>query len=453
VGESNSSWGEIAEHDDGLASLWDSFDRLPDPGVNDVLDAFLASKHINVGALARVGTRLSAPGVLAFAYTGGLKYREMESGRRWTSAEASFEKLKIIRAGGEPRDTVLIAEGETDGARLSMLYDADVAVLPAGARRFTQTYADQLEAYASVLMALDNDEAGEEGCAKITAFIPRAVRFAPPAPAKDWCALGESAPVPPLPEVTADNRVGGLTFLDIGPAFRGELPRPEVVVDDLLYESGVHGLSGHPGSGKSIMAMHIALIAMIDGRHVVWIDYENGLRMTGDRLRYMDAPADKLEELFHYVWSPASAEDALVALAERWPKALIVIDSISKALSAAGLDENSPGEVTTFTRKLISAGKGGNPIIFIDHVAKKADSEARYSRGAGAKLADVDVHWMMSVEDKFNREMSGTVKLFNAKDREGFLPVVQYFRVGNAMGGLPVTPCEGPVSEKDDPSL
>ncbi|MGZ6854086.1 MAG: AAA family ATPase [Mycobacteriaceae bacterium] len=451
MGDSNGDWGDLVAHDDSLAAQWDGYARLPDPGENDALDAFCEAKHISIPSLVRLGAKLSAPTVLAFAFPGGVKYRDVENGNRWSAAGSEWTRLKIVRAGVEPSDTVIVAEGETDGARLTMLYSVDVAVLPAGAKGIRQEYADQLSTYGRVLIGLDNDEAGQAGAAKLSKLIPHAQRFAAPEGVKDWCALDPNAGAPPLPDTDAG--CGTLVFRSLLPAFRGELPAPSIAVDDLIYDEGVHWISGHPGSGKSLLAMMIAQNVMCDDRPVVWLDYEQGERMTGQRLREMDVDADHVERLFHWTWWPSAAEKQLDHIARLLPSALVVVDSASKALSAAGIDENSPGEVTEWTSHLIRGSKTHRlPVLVIDHVAKDAKNK-NYARGAGAKLADTDVHWIVNKIDDFNRETIGTIKLHLAKDREGYLPEWLYYRVGDGNGGLPLVPTDAPVSDDGEPSL
>jgi hypothetical protein len=199
LGDSDGDWGDLVAHDDGLAAQWDGYERLPDPGENDALDAFCAAKRIDIPSLVRLGAKLSAPTVLAFAFPGGLKYRAVESGQRWAAAGSEWTRLKIVRAGVEQSDTVIVAEGETDAARLTMLYSVDVAVLPAGAKGIRPEYGEQLAPYQRVLLGLDNDEAGDAGCAKLAALLPHAQRFGPPG-VVDWCALDPNDGAPPLPD-------------------------------------------------------------------------------------------------------------------------------------------------------------------------------------------------------------------------------------------------------------
>ena len=199
MAESDREWGELNAHDNEMAEVWDSFHRLPDPGQNAALDLLCERKHIDVPALVRLGAKLTEPGgtVLAFAWDGGIKYRDMVTGRRWTYLGSDFSRLKLIRAA-EPTMKVVVAEGETDAARLTMLYpEADVAVMGGGARYVTDAMIEELANYSAVFVALDNDSAGNDGAAKILERIINGVRWLPPA--GDWCESAESDVVP-LPD-------------------------------------------------------------------------------------------------------------------------------------------------------------------------------------------------------------------------------------------------------------
>lgn len=199
--DSNGDWGSLAEHDDSaMAEVWDRFLRLPDTGQNPALDVFCERKHITIAGLLRVGARLhhENPDVLCFAYPDGIKYRDVITGRKWGFIGSEHRLLKVVRHSAEPSDLVLIAEGETDAARLTESYDADVAVLPLGAKHFPAGYAAQLDSYDRVLVALDDDEAGEAGWSKISEKLPHAQRFTPPAnDSHDWC--GVEGELPELP--------------------------------------------------------------------------------------------------------------------------------------------------------------------------------------------------------------------------------------------------------------
>lgn len=198
--ESDGAWGHLAEHDNELAGTWDGFERLPEPGENAVLDAFCERKNLSIQGLLRLGTKLADGETLAFPYNQGIKFRNMMDGKMWSYLGSEFPHMKIIRAGEKPTSQVIVCEGETDGTRLALEYDCDVAIMPAGARNFPESMGQQLEEYEQVLMGLDKDDAGEDGCLKIAEQHNNTVRF--PAPGDgDWSDADVTA-LPELPEMT-----------------------------------------------------------------------------------------------------------------------------------------------------------------------------------------------------------------------------------------------------------
>lgn len=446
MGESDGAWGELVSHDSELAEAWDGFRQLPAAGENVALDAFIERKRISHGALVRIGARLAADTTIAFGGPGYIKFRDLVSGERWVYAGSDWTHLKVIRAGVKPTEAIIVVEGETDAARVTEGYDLDVAMLPAGAGYFPETYAASIREYQHVLVSLDTDAAGERGATTILDALPQAQRFAPPEnDHHDWCGVAE---LPPLPELVASDVIGGLYFEDLRGLLTGGVPEPEVMVDDLLYTEGVHWISGHPGSGKTTLTMYVAILVMLEGRHVVWLDYEGGVRPTLRRLIASQCPVDVALERFHYAGWPKDAPSYLDAVADRWPHALVVIDSASKALQSEGFDENSPSEVTGWVTPIVKATKQrGLPAIVIDHVVKQATQQTRYSRGAGSKLADADVAWFVNAETPFNRTTVGSVSVHQQKDREGYLPFTNWYQIGDGDGGLPVVPIEGPLDE------
>lgn len=268
MGESNDTWGELAETNRELAAMWDGYKRLPEEGENVVLDAFCKRKNITIASLVRTGARLVDDTTLAFGFSGGIKYRELVTDKRWNSFGAEFDRLKLVRHGGTPTAVCLVAEGETDAARLALHYDADVAILPAGARRFIQSFADQLKDYEIVCVGLDNDEAGKHGTAKIMEFLPQAVPFHPPE-GNDWCEL-DTGRFPELPtEVERDEPRIIVNARDLL-----ELPEPSVVSyyeNALLPVGGLMMLHGWAKSFKTFAG--IDLIAML-AQSQPWAGFE-----------------------------------------------------------------------------------------------------------------------------------------------------------------------------------
>jgi len=231
-------------------------------------------------------------------------------------------------------------------------------------------------------------------------------------------------------------------FEDLSAAARGDVDPPGMLVPGVIVEGQVNWLAGHPAHGKTTIAMHAALTAVRDGRPVVWLDWEGGKLPTVRRLLALGARAEDFER-FHYAHAPRLTSDrtgldAILGALEEWPRALIVFDSASKALSAAGLDENSPTEATKWTTEIIMPLREAGTVIVIDHVTKGATRTTPYARGAGSKLADTEVFWYVEAQEKFSRERSGVILLTKHKDREGVLPERLRFKVGDGKGGLPV---------------
>lgn len=436
MGESNGGWGSL-EHEESR-EIWDTFAALPEPGEHAVLDSFVAQKHITIAALRRLGTRIQG-NTLAFAFPDALKFRDLDSGRRWAELGAQWRSLKIVPAGPTRAETVIIAEGETDAARLGLLFPSfDVAVLPGGARTWAPTFGAQLQPYDRILVALDNDAAGNAGAAIITEALGHAVRYAPPDGVKDWCALPEGAELPALPEPP---RYGGLHVVDLATLMDEGVPEPEQIAEGMLYAEGVHWVSGHPGSGKTTIVLHAAALEMQQGRPVVWLDFESGDRRMARRLLAMGIPSTRVAERFVYAPWPQDPVTAITALVDELGQPpLVVFDSASKALARLGLNENENAEVTQWTGRLVQTAKELHlPIVVIDHVTKASSGrDGQYARGASSKLADSDVHWHVETIEKFKTDKIGRVRLKLKKDNDGSLFFLRIYEVGDGDYGLPV---------------
>jgi hypothetical protein len=219
--------------------------------------------------------------------------------------------------------------------------------------------------------------------------------------------------------------------------------KPPATLADVLVEAQVNWLCGHPAHGKTTIAMHAALVAARDGRDVLWLDWEGGRAPTKRRLLPMGATADDFARI-HYVYSPRVSADAdglrsiLDVLETLGGGSVVVLDSASKALSAAGLDENSNTDTTKLTTEVVLPLREHATVVVIDHVTKGATRTTPYARGAGAKLADTEVMWYVEAVEPFSRTKVGEVLLTKHKDREGVLPERVRFEVGDGNAKLPV---------------
>ncbi len=166
--------------------------NAPTEAVRSTLDAFVASSHpmtewdqypaiqrwasekgLTAPALARVGARIVNHTTIGYAFSEGIKYRDVTDGRRWNTDGVEWLYLKIIPSQlTNESSVVIVVEGETDAAAATLAYPRyDVAVMPAGAKHVPKYAKDQVAKYAEVHLALDHDEAGEAGVQAWTKVI------------------------------------------------------------------------------------------------------------------------------------------------------------------------------------------------------------------------------------------------------------------------------------------
>lgn len=267
MGESNGPWGEF--QDDEHREAWDSYDPLPTSGESAALDSFVARKNIQIGDLVRLGARLSDPTVLAFPFTGGIKYRDIVTDKRFNYYGSEFTDLKIVPRssnGNAPANRVILAEGETDAAWLSSRYDCDVAILPAGASGWRGSFAAQLSGYDVVYVATDADGAGDRAATRILDELPRAVRLRPDAP--DWCSLeGEAPPLPDMAPVPTSILVPAGALLELS------VPEnPSWLEEDVFPIAGTLIIHGAYKSFKSWIALDLGAALATGGS---WAGFES----------------------------------------------------------------------------------------------------------------------------------------------------------------------------------
>jgi hypothetical protein len=407
-GESNDWYGELAEHQTELANAFDGYERLPDAGQDDVLDAFVAAKGITIESLVKQGTRKSAPTVLATPYPDGIRYRDMESGQRWSAPESKFNRCKIIRAGIEPSDTVILSESETDGAALCDRYsDCDIALPGAGAKRFTKAMAAQLTTYARVYVAYDDDAAGEAGWQKVKAAVSHAVRHAPPAGCKDWCEY-DGDTVPPLPEALPPAGPGLRTRgVDMSRvvrtewAWQGYIPKGYISL--LIGDEGIgkgtlmawliaRATRGELDGDSHGIAQRVLIVGDEDAFEPVWVPRASAAGADLDLIHTLD-DGEFLDDF-------ALQADALVAAIERDGYGLVIFDQL--------LDH-------------IDGGKDGAGIYNAKHVRQALKPMRRVARSTNVAVLGL-LHPPKGKSGDFRSLVSGSHQ-FNALSRSSLLLV------------------------------
>lgn len=341
--------------------------------------------------------------------------------------------------------TVWIAEGEKDVHALEQA-GAEVATCnPMGAGKWHDEYS-QVLADGHAMVVGDRDPAGRahaETVARSLRTVGCTVHVVYPAEGKDafdHLAAGktledfipaEGAQQSFDDEPTAEQAPPTVeprpfTIVDLAQLARDGIRPPDLICGELLYRGALHSLAGPPDSGKSTLLYYWTVVLLAAGDTVILFDEESGRDATTEKLLALGAEPDHLEHLV-YVEYPGRKWDehdvrALELLLETYRPALVGFDSSAAFLAAAEKDENAAVEVTDFYKRILleAARMNDTALVILDHLGKDQVG-GRYARGSGAKLATVDVGYMINPIKLFSRTQSGLLELTVTKDRRGYL--------------------------------
>jgi hypothetical protein len=423
----------------------------------------LASGIENVGSYAEIspsgeGIKIFGTGILKSAVGPGrhpLKIEAYDTGRFLTVTGQKIEGLPsetrdIQRALNrvweeahgfngngdykDPVDVAAIMKGVPEGSRDTELWRL--------ACRFRHYGVDFPEAVTMVTLAAANcsppfpqDKAREK--------VVRAYNTYPVEPQiPDKRANGTNG-TPEPPDPFAEDRPRGLQDRkSVGEAIANGVPRPEMIIDGILYKGRIQVIAGQAGHGKSLLALSLSKEVMESGGNVLYLDEEGSLIQVAERLEGMGADPDVLNERFYYFQSAGidhKNEDLLTQLMETVEDvkpALVVFDSWVDYLAIAGLSENDSVDVTTWVKRILYPIKeAGGTCLLLDHVNK--EGTGRGGRGSTAKLAKVDASFRLTLNEAFNRDTMGSVTITVDKDREGALkPSIKFAMGGDGNGRL-----------------
>jgi len=260
--------------------------------------------------------------------------------------------------------------------------------------------------------------------------------------------LATGSPRPP-------SRPARFERIDLGEPIESGIEPPEMLVAEELYAGRVHCIYSAGGTGKTFKALQLVKKVIDQGKPVLLLDLENGVRIISERLRDLGAKADQVRQHLYYYPFPSmplsdDASTEFEELLEEIKPALVVIDSWINCISAAGLDENSSTDIARWTDAYPQRARvRGVAVLLLDHVPKEGNT----ARGSGRKLDYVDAMWELRNPQKFNRETVGRIDMHLRKDREGWLPRVLTFSVGAGEDGFIFKRSAGTVEPLDETGL
>jgi AAA domain len=241
---------------------------------------------------------------------------------------------------------------------------------------------------------------------------------------------------------------------DLSQLLRDGVPPAKMLLDDWLYAGELHWIYAEAEAWKTWVTLILAYRVMQDGQRVAWFDEELGEAFLVRRLEALGADADVIEKYFAYFPFPnmqlgrevrhadgtvqiigasdlASHRDTLRAI----KPALVVYDTATDMLTAAGLDENSGKEVTSWVKAFPEeARKLGITQIVCDHTAKGGETAV----GSRAKRAKAKVQYYFKSEERGDESTVGKLRVTLTKNTPGnVLPQERIFSIGgNGEGGF-----------------
>lgn len=214
--------------------------------------------------------------------------------------------------------------------------------------------------------------------------------------------------------------------------------------EPLFYATGVHWLQGESESGKSWVAYAVALDVLRQGGAVLVVDHEDTEHNVLERFAQLGCTPELARGLV-YVGGHDVAHSALVEHLRTTDRdyALLVVDGVTSALSAAGLSGRDEQEITAWTDALPRRARAA---VCIDHVVKATDERRGMAIGSQAKKAVVTgTAFEVVAEQKFGRGSSGVIRLNLQKDKQGSVrgrgvsSVVLQFASDPATGAVTMT--------------
>jgi hypothetical protein len=213
--------------------------------------------------------------------------------------------------------------------------------------------------------------------------------------------------------------------LDWRRLFDGAPDDTDWLVPDFIARGQSYSLVSNAKAGKSLLMLDVAA-AIAAGRsalghpaqppvRVLYVDLENSRDDLTERLRDMGYGPDDLDALRYLSFptfppldgAPGGAD--VVAVAEHHDAALVVIDTIARAVVG---EENSADTYRNLYRHTLAPLKAARrAVVRLDHRGHLAKGGNTGARGSSAKNDDVDVVWQLNQSPGPDGEAYVTLRL------------------------------------------
>lgn len=187
----------------------------------------------------------------------------------------------------------------------------------------------------------------------------------------------------------------------------------------LFYAGTINGLYGDGGTGKSLYLGKLVVEALEAGHRVVYWEFDNNSgKSILRRLMALGASRESLRSLLHIFRSEEDLER--LNAAQRKEVGLVVLDALTPAIGALGLEVNHPTGTDTALRSFMAPftilGACG---VFIDHVGH--EEKGRQSGSIRKSQAVQGALYRIETEDGDGPRVGtkGSAMLILTKDNQG----------------------------------
>lgn len=336
----------------------------------------------------------------------------------------------VLSAAGK-NETIYLVEGEKDADRLiemGMVATCNFEGAGLGKPKWHQDYTDSVKGASQVIIIADRDDPGiahAKGIAELIRNSVGTVRILQSATTghgddvSDHLDAGHS--LDELVPLRDENEITRkYTAVNWMVAFKQQPEDVQWLVPDFIEEGTLNAIYSAPGVGKSLLALEVAVEVVRTGKTVVYIDQENRIHDTVERLTSFGVRPEELDRLLLYSFPslpPLDTKDGgehLRAIAEAASCSLIVLDTLSRMVEGG---ENESDTYLSLYRNTLAPLKGqGIATLRLDHSGK---NESSRQRGSSSKEGDIDVlfHLTRDGDNHFSLECE--------KTRSGHIPYGQ----------------------------
>lgn len=186
----------------------------------------------------------------------------------------------------------------------------------------------------------------------------------------------------------------------------------------LFYADGVHWLQGESESGKTWVMLALVLEVLRAGGSVLLLDYEDTRAEVLARLRCLGAAGSEVTRLVYLGGHDVAHADLTAHLrATDRDYALLAVDGVTSALTAAGLSGRDEQELTAWADAVPRRARAA---VCVDHMVKDPEGRNGMAIGTQAKKSVVTgTAFEVRCTAKFGHGTTGALELRLQKDKRG----------------------------------